>query len=245
MISSYMTAKMPTAEDCGEQKEGKCSLEDILQEEEGEYAFIDKQSLDHASLSQKQFETPVDIPFDFDYSLCCESEQRDLRNLLHSVQIHDRHHRTSCKKKGDFCRFHFPWPKRDKTEIKYVKLKGMRKFELRVLAERNNCWVNNYNGWTLLHHRGNMDIQFICNPQGTAMYCCLYSSKAEAPDQTILSKKMLKVLATKESVQCHTETKKTLYLAALAVYASREVSSQEATWYLLGFPFFREDLSWM
>ena len=113
----------------------------------------------------------------------------------------------------------------------------MRKYELRVLAERNNCWVNNYNGWTLLHHRGNMDIQFICNPQGTAMYCCLYSSKAEAPDQTILSKKMLKVLATKESIQCHNETKKTLYLAALAVYGSREVSSQEATWYLLGFPF--------
>ena len=123
MISSYMTAKMPTDKDCGEQKERKCSLEDILQEEEGEYAFIDKQSLDHASLSQKQFETPVDIPFDFDYSLCCESEQRDLRNLLHSVQIHDRHHRTSCKKRETFADFIFLGQKETKLRSNMSSLK--------------------------------------------------------------------------------------------------------------------------
>ena len=241
MISNYMTANMPTNAECEGGEPGalneNLSPSDSTDETSTTDRKIPKDSLEHASLVQKQFETPTETPLDFDFEFCTRQENIDLRNILKSVQLHDVYHRATCKKKGDFCRFHFPWPRREKTEIKYIKLKGMKKPQLRVLAERNDCWVNNYNGWTILHHRANMDLQFICDPQGTAMYCCLYSSKAEAPDINILSKKMLKLLATNEKVQCHYDIKKTLYLSALAVYSSREVSSQEATWYLLGYPF--------
>ena len=171
MISQYMNANMPTAESCGF--------------DPNDMAFnnhsIKHDSLDHASLEQKT------IPDGFDYEFCNPREQRDLLNLIRSFQVHC--HRDTCFKKSCLCRFNYPWPLRPKTLIRYVKLQGTKEWQLRVLAERNHHMVNNYNGWTVLNFRANTDIQFICNPYGTATYCCLYTSKAEAPDKTIISKK--------------------------------------------------------
>jgi hypothetical protein len=220
MISQYMNANMPTPESCGfvsdDKAFSKCS--------------IPYDSLDHASLEQKT------IPDEFDYDFCSPREQRDLLNLIRSFQIHS--HRDTCYKKSCLCRFNYPWPLRPKTTIRYVKLQGAKEWQLRVLAERNHHMVNNYNGWTVVNFRGNTDIQFICNPYGTATYCCLYTSKAEAPDKTIISKKVLSALASKESLDIHVQTRRMIYLAAMAVYSSREVSAQEATWSILGYPFY-------
>ena len=214
-----MVANMPSAENCGYNENSK----------EYNDRSIPRDSLEHACLQQKK------IPDEFDYDFCSPAEQLDLLNILRSVQVHS--HRDTCYKKSVHCRFNYPWPLRSKTEIAYVKLKGMKEWQLRVLAERNHHMVNNYNAWTVVNFRGNTDIQFICNPHGTATYCCLYSSKAEAPDKSIISTKVLKALASKESLDVHAQTRKMIYLAAMAVYSSREVSAQEATWSLLGYPF--------
>jgi hypothetical protein len=65
----------------------------------------------------------------------------------------------------------------------------------------------------------------------------MYSSKAEAPDKNILSNKVLTMLARENGAGIHEQTRKKLYLAAMAVFSSREVSMQEVAWYLLDYPF--------
>lgn len=109
--------------------------------------------------------------------------------------------------------------------------------QLRTCLQRNNKWTNNYQPWTILHHRGNMDMQSISNPYGAATYSCMYSSKIEAPDQMMLSKKNLNMLAKESELGIHTLTRKKLFICAQAVFSSREVSMQELSWYLLGFKF--------
>ena len=123
--------------------------------------------------------------------------------------MHDKNHRKTCfKNSREFCRFHFPWKLRDNTVIKLLKLKGDKTYGLRVLAKRNDVWVNNYNGWMLIHFRGNMDIQFICNPDGVAIYCCLYSSKAEAPDYQLINNAILKLLGKDDEIVSNDHAKK-------------------------------------
>ena len=48
----------------------------------------------------------------------------------------------------------------------------------------------------------------------------------------------MSALASKESLDIHVQTRRMIYLAAMAVYSSREVSAQEATWSLRGYPFY-------
>jgi hypothetical protein len=82
-----------------------------------------------------------------------------------------------------------------------------------------------------------MDFQFICNAYGAATYCCIYSSKAEAPDQNMLSKKILRMIAKERDLGVNDLTRKKLFLCAQAIYSSREVSMQEICWYLLNYKF--------
>lgn len=109
--------------------------------------------------------------------------------------------------------------------------------QLRLMLARNDKYVNNCNAWTLVHHRGNMDLQLLCNKFGAAAYACCYSSKAEAPDKKMLSNKVLQMLANEQNNGIHNITRKKLFLAAQAVYAAREVGMQEIAWYLLGYKF--------
>jgi hypothetical protein len=183
-------------------------------------------SLEHGSLAE------------FDYVDCLENECMELQKILASTNFHSEFHRKSCFKGGrKHCRAHFPRGLRDKTEIKFVKLKGSNVPTLRAMPKRNHIWVNDYNGWVILHHRGNMDIQFISNPYGTATYCCMYSSKSEAPDSTILTNNILNMLAKEDAAGVHEITRKKLYLASVVIFSSREISMQEIGWYLLGYPF--------
>ena len=74
---------------------------------------IEPDSQDHSSLQI------------FRYDGDDEEFSKDLRGMMLSVQMHDPNHRASCWKKGNFCRFHFPRPLSAKTELKFVKLKGI------------------------------------------------------------------------------------------------------------------------
>jgi hypothetical protein len=55
----------------------------------------------------------------------------------------------------------------------------MKAFQLRLLLQRNDQWVNNHNGFSLLHWGANTDLQVIVGPYGAAVYCCLYSSSGK------------------------------------------------------------------
>lgn len=74
---------------------------------------ISQDSDDHSSLQT------------FEYNGDDDEFLQDLRGMMLSVQMHDENHRSTCWKKGNFCRFYFPRPLSDKTELKFVKLKGI------------------------------------------------------------------------------------------------------------------------
>ena len=100
----------------------------------------------NASYFQSSFED-IGLPEDFQFNFCDPSQQIDLRNLILANQLHDKNHRKSCfKNNSDYCRYHFPWKLRKNTIIKVLKLKGAKSYSLRVLAKRNDVWINNYNG---------------------------------------------------------------------------------------------------
>ena len=113
---------------------------------------------------------------------------------------------------GTLCRSHFPKIFVETTEVKVVKRSGFAASELRAVLRRNNSRVNDYNRWILLHHRANMDLQFICNPHGTAMYACMYSSKAGIPDSQVIQKQVLKMFAKEEAAGLHEMTRKKLLI---------------------------------
>ena len=193
---------------------------------------VDASGIEHASLKSflYDFDTNSDID---DVVVDGVNKLKAVREMLASVQLH--FHTFTCFKSSLQCRFHFYKKLRAFSEFKFVRFSKRKAAMLRVLLKRNNKTVNDFNGFLILHQRSNMDLQFICNPYGTAVYSCWYSSKPEAPDQTVLCNKFLQFLAKEKNTPEF--TRKKLFLAANAVYFSREISFQEIAWYLLGFPF--------
>ena len=103
IVSDYVKAILP-----------KTQLEEEIDENGDENIDpISPDSMFHGSLYDFEFEE-VDVSLD-----------ENLRNLLLSVQLHDKNHRKTCFKKGNYCRFYYPRPLTEKTEIKFVKLKGL------------------------------------------------------------------------------------------------------------------------
>jgi hypothetical protein len=134
-------------------------------------------------------------------------EKKDKRRILLGCQMHpEKHHPTSCFKycknvnKTEVCRYHFPFALNDKTIPKEVIFHGSKVSQFRVVMKRNNSWINNYNWDILQFFRGNMDIQCVCNPHGVAQYAIgNYIAKADRPDKTLLSLKMLSVLGSERN----------------------------------------------
>lgn len=191
-----------------------------------ELEIINAADLDHASLQLFSYNSD-------DVEIQNLAELQDLRQMLASVQLHS--HTFTCFKNSDLCRFHFYKKLRPFSEFKFVKFSKNKSAMLKFLPKRNNKKVNDYSVMMIIHQRSNLDLQFICNPHGTAVYSCWYSSKAEAPDRNLLSRKILNFLGNERNTPEF--TRKKLFLAANAVYYSREVSFQEIAWYLLGYPF--------
>ena len=235
IVSNYMSAHIPDIEH---------NLLSVSADSDAgvQMNSIAKDSQDHASLRQKF------IGKNSDYNINDHQEQTDLVDCLASFQMHDKNHRSSCRPKNQpkkkignplvqICRFNFPRKLQLHAVIKSVRFPGQKKYKLQALPKRNNFWVNNYNPWLTLNYRANTDIQLIVIAISVAMYCCLYSSKAEAPDQNILNKNMMKVLIASEKMESEKQTRRTMFLAANALYTSREISAQECVWTLLGNPF--------
>ena len=181
------------------------------------------------------FQKDLGLPEGYEYDIYCPSEQLDLRDLVLAFQHHDKNHRSSCFRDGcDYCRYHFPWHLRVATVILMLKLKGKKHYALQTLVRRNNRWINNYIPWVLMHYRANMDWKFITSTTGTAIYSCMYSSKAEVPDKKLINAKIWKHLAADEQNGLQGDTRKLVYLASMAVHNSKQSGAQEAANEALG-----------
>jgi hypothetical protein len=181
------------------------------------------------------FQKDFGLPEGYEYDIYCPSEQLDLRDLVLAFQHHDKNHRSSCFRDGcDYCRYHFPWHLRVATVILMLKQKGKKHYALQTLVRRNNRWINNYIPWVLMHYRANMDWKFITSTTGTAIYSCMYSSKAEAPDKKLINAKIWKHLAADEQNGLQGDTRKLVYLASMAVHNSKQSGAQEAANEALG-----------
>ena len=70
------------------------------------------------------------------------------------------------------------------------------------------------------------------------LYTVAYIVVKRSSRHTTNQHKFVKDIGKRCENSLNPHVKKKMYLAAQAVYAAREVSSQEACWYLLGFPFY-------
>ena len=109
---------------------------------------------------------------------------------------------------GTLCRSHIPKIFVETTEVKVVKRSGFAASEMRAWLRRNNSGENDCNRSIVSHHHANMDLQFICNPHGTAMFSCIYSSKAETPNTQVTQKQVHKMLPEEEAAGLHGMTRK-------------------------------------
>ena len=56
-------------------------------------------------------------------------------------------------------------------------------------------------------------------------------------DSQVIQKQDLKMRAKEEAAELHEMTRKKLFYATMSIFGSREVSAQEVSWFILGFPF--------
>jgi hypothetical protein len=209
-----------------------CDLEAV------EIDMIDRDSMNHPSLRPCTFVVgSVD-------------EQIDVCDLIGAVNCHDPKHTMSCFKynKNDscrVCRYHFPRDLCTVTNINHRFSARYNSSELFVQLKRNHAFINNYNAWLMLHHRGNMDCQFVCNASGAATYASMYISKPEAPDQKMIDNKTHARQIREAASGVPDSLQKKLYLTSMAVFSSREVCLQEICWYLLGYPFVFQSRSYI
>ena len=200
----------------------------------------------------EQSKQEVEIPIVNDDEVCgqhpslvpfCHISEEDIENksdlikLLGALQLHDKHHRPTCRKYGrQKCRFDFPRKLVEKTKV--ARIKRRSKWQISVVLRRNNRWINNYNTKCLYNIRSNMDFQFIANPSGVASYATgAYICKHEQPDKKLLSNKLLRLLGSETSQVIQNRTvRNKLYIAGISIMDCTQISAQEAAWNLLGYP---------
>lgn len=195
------------------------------------FDMIPRESLEHPSLHPCSFDVDT------------QSQIDDLCDLISAVNCHDPKHTESCWKyckdneTERICRYNFPRSLCVQTHIANEYSERYKAMKVCVEFKRNHSLINNHSPWLLVHHRANMDAQFVCNATGAATYACMYCSKAEAPDKDIINAKTRSMLLREKACGVPDTLQKKLYLTSMAVYSSREVCMQEICWYLLGFPF--------
>jgi hypothetical protein len=89
------------------------------------------------------------------------------------------------------CRYHFPFPLSDSTNI-VIDEKG----QLSLVTKRNDALVNKYNLWTLQRWRANMDITPVMSKDAFLNYIAKYASKAEVSKFVILNLLLLLIQIT-------------------------------------------------
>lgn len=152
----------------------------------------------------------------------------DLARLVQRVQQHECHAGSTCRKKGNECRFGFPKSLQPRTVIE-SKTSSDGTPSLKIHLQREVSTINNYSPHLLSCWRANMDLQLIGNSYGAAEYAGAYVSKAE-PDTLRFRRVIAKAIQRSDSNLPYHSILKRVANATLAV---REVGAPEAIYILL------------
>ena len=175
----------------------------------------------------------------------------ELLDLVNAVMRHM--HTFTCFKKHKFsrtgvplCRFVFPRAvTHDQDGVTVTVREGDRLpsgdqlLDVTVEPPRAAGADENINPYTvlpLLAWRANMDQSLVANPFGAMVYVSKYITKAEEADITALAGdivKQLRYIPADDPLPLKREIRTIM----LSVLGHREVSAQEAAWYVLQFPF--------
>ncbi|ETL35113.1 hypothetical protein L916_12716, partial [Phytophthora nicotianae] len=151
----------------------------------------------------------------------------DLSRVVQRVQQHICSSESSCRKRGDACRFGYPKEIKKTTQV-HVNKGDDGATSMQIQSKREVPTINNYSPVLLSSWRANMDIQLIGNAYGAAEYTAAYVSKAE-PD-TLKFRQVI----TRAVKKCDPNLPNYAILkrVANATLSIREVSAQE-TYYIL------------
>lgn len=173
-----------------------------------------------------------DLPDFIDkYVSTCRPQNEDDLQLVNKYQLH--RHTDTCTKFGrSRCRFNYPRPVCTATRVVRGKYLGMKRF-YETKRNEGDEYVNCYNIQILRVFRSNMDLQFVGDAYGVAVYVCSYLCKAEP---TKFKVAIDKVVTAINEMKDELSARQILSRLGTAVITKRCVSAQEAAFRILSIP---------
>ena len=164
--------------------------------------------------------------------------EQDYNDLVNTVERHTRCNPAYClrKKSGETqltCRFDYPCPIQDNTEIQFETLPNGR-IRAKVITKRNDPLINTHNRKLLQHWRANVDLQVIVDIEDCVRYMTKYAAKAETKSQT--SKQIFQTCVRKLTQTSQTQS--AIRSAMIKSIGERDFSAQETAHMLLGLPLY-------
>jgi len=149
-----------------------------------------------------------------------------VERLAQAVQMHRC--TKYCKPAGQHsaCRFGFPRPNRDHTSVEMVYRN--KRTRMVVSTKRNHSRLNAFCPALLAFWAANMDIQYLTDSFGTAVYTASYLCKQEKGRKSAWL--MHKLSKTSDSLTVKQQTRRVI----MSILNSIEVSIQEALWVRTG-----------
>ena len=160
--------------------------------------------------------------------------QLDVSDIVHSCQMHSRHHMAMCFKYGSKrCRSWFPHeivPETSFNEIMCI-----------IRVRRDHAWLNGYNKWISFIMRANHDCQFLFTKNHALTiihYIMKYISKPEAAlhSKLTIAATVRKALPTTLSSSTIDPGRNMILKTCNKLDSHREVGIPEAISHLLDFP---------
>lgn len=156
-----------------------------------------------------------------------EALEEDHNRLINELTVHNLE-RCLKKKKGNEISCGHGYPKKNRAKTEIIGLEGELK-NMRVETIRNHPCVNNYNIPLLETWRANLDVSYIANAYGAAIYVAWYSSKCE-PNSFEFQKKLSKSITKLPS---SSTLRQQLTRFANTSLSTRQIFSQEAAYLLV------------
>ena len=166
------------------------------------------------------------------------NSDEDLVNLLNTVQRHTRCSTRYCLKKNAEddqmqCRFRFPKPLCKETCLQFEKIsvKGQTEdnYKMKLVTERNDPRINNYQELQLQGWRANCDIQLILSFRDCIEYITKYAAKGE-PRSNAVKESFTAIMKAAPDANSYATCLKKLVMKTLGL---RDFSAQETTHHLL------------
>jgi len=129
------------------------------------------------------------------------------------------------------CRFKYPRKRQRKASVAVRGGCGKRAY---IALRRQHPWVNTYNPHIMLAWRGNIDIQFIADPAGSAEYAtrtAYYSCATTKPERSALDRRMKRAIS---SLPAGSSVRQRTQRCLNAFLGARQVPVQQAVAVLLG-----------